>query len=327
MVRSLRNIFITFYSLLFVLTLPLQKFKAFSPFNPIIKNEYKIAIVEIKTGKSRHITTGFQPRVLPCSDKIIFSSPQGLSVIDQDGKNEKLLIKALKPLGYFNVSADGKKIALYRNDGGHQLVVINSDGSGYKKIFDINYPKDPYPVLSPKSDKILFINGCDLAIINTDGSNYKTLKASNKSSYYDHPRFLPDNDRIIFFEDDRDKENNAKAMQIKVMSLSSGKETVIGKFNQAMGLEVAKNGLILLRDLKGKIITKIIDSNNNFKVIYSFKDSYENSLSPDGKYIVAYTNSSISICDTDGRNKRIILKDKVGTVSRFPEITNDGKYI
>lgn len=321
---------IVFTIALFLFILPFfsQRANAFYPAGPATRTEFKISVVEVKTGKTWNIAKGSLPKVLPFSGKIVFSSPQGLSITDQDGKNEKLLIKETKPLIYFTVSPDGKKIAAYSNNGGNKLIVTNSDGTGDKKIFDMNsLPYDPFPVLSPKSDKVLFINGCDLAIIDTDGSNFKVLKASDKTSFFNFPKLLPDNDHIIFFEEDRDKKNNAVTKQIKVMSLISGKETIIGNYNKALGLEVAANGFILIRDYKGSVTTRIIDSNKNFKVIYSYKGSYDNSISPDGKYIISCDNGSINIRDIDGKNKKTIVKNNPGTIRRSPVLTSDGKYI
>lgn len=297
--------------------------------------EYKtlIKILDIETSKEKVLGEGKFPRISPFNDKILFAGNDGLYCINADSSGALKLISGSYIQNY-NFSPDGKQIVLRlventsSSSWTNALYVVNIDGSGTRKILTYKPPYDPSPVFSPAMDRIVFTDSKDIVSVDLQGNNYKVIKTKTDTSYYQFIHFLPaDNDRLIYFEYVQDKNQNTTGKYLKIYSISTGKETLIRKFDPAFDPEFSENGKMLLTYSLGTWHTGIFDINNNFVFSDILKDYYWSSISFDGTKIVSSNLFSIQLINSDGKNAVTIRSFSDSVQILNPRLTRDKKHI
>lgn len=287
-----------------------------------------IAVAEIENGKTKIIADGYFPRVLPNSNKVFYSTAKELSVINIDGKDAKVLLKSPLTSNQYSFTPDGEKVLItVYNGSGIQLCIMNNDGTGLTKLLDMKPASDPLAGCSPKMDKIVVVNGYELATIDLTGSNYKVLRAKSDSTYFIHPRFLPDNDRIIYCERYKTSSNAPHSKDyIKILTLSTGKEITLGRYDVQSEFDISKDEKILFTDWPDVAKITVIDLKNNYKSTVLATGAPWSSLSPDGKKVVYSGQIGINIVNIDGTGTRNIVPPS-DTVRAEPYFSSDGRLI
>jgi TolB protein len=101
-------------------------------------------------------------------------------------------------------SPDGKRIAFAiepsylmtpdgRPDG--TIAVINTDGSGFIRLTDVEDDSSGFPRWSPDGEQIAFERGGDIYVMNMDGTDVRALTHDGKNH---SPTWSPDSARIAF---------------------------------------------------------------------------------------------------------------------------------
>lgn len=146
------------------------------------------------------------PRWSPDGKKIAFSSLEpggvcGISVMDGDGKNAKLIAKAgtgTPPVPVW--FPDGKKIAFLSSKDGH-VYEVDADGGDPKPMFGEKGPEG-LPMWSPDGKRMAFIalreGNKELCIADAQGRNPKGLARSKNLA---SPCWSPDGTRLCFVSD------------------------------------------------------------------------------------------------------------------------------
>ena len=105
---------------------------------------------------------------------------------------------------YPSWSSDGSKIVFVSDDlvdGSRDIWVMNSDGSGRKRL-TTNSLSEGTVAWSPDGSKIAFdtqTNECDIWVMNSDGTNLQNLtNTSDPLILEGHPSWSPDGSKIAF---------------------------------------------------------------------------------------------------------------------------------
>ncbi|MBI4846911.1 MAG: PD40 domain-containing protein [Candidatus Omnitrophica bacterium] len=97
---------------------------------------------------------------------------------------------------------DGQIVFVSNRDGNSEIYVMNSDGSGVKRLTD-DEESDLSPQWSPDGGKIVFVSGRDgnpeIYAMDADGSNVKRLTVYPGED--NTPSWSPDGSKIVFISD------------------------------------------------------------------------------------------------------------------------------
>lgn len=153
-----------------------------------------------------------EPAVSPDGSKIAFSSDRSgkpmIFIMNSDGSGVRQITFA----GYYNStpswSPDGKKIAFSGVDkakdsgdgrtGAFDIFVINSDGTGLKRLTSAKKPSGAWannesPTFAPDGQRVLFVSdrttNNQLYMINIDGTNERRITLDNR--FYSKPKWGP----------------------------------------------------------------------------------------------------------------------------------------
>jgi Tol biopolymer transport system component len=115
---------------------------------------------------------------------VFFISFERLFVVSRDGKRVRNLTPARGKIRQFELSPDGREIALaaaFENDEGWEIYVMNRDGRGLQRLTE-NRVYDIDPKWSPDGRKLLFSTERDgnfeIYVMNADGSGQTNLTRS-----------------------------------------------------------------------------------------------------------------------------------------------------
>jgi TolB protein len=147
-------------------------------------------------------------------------SPE-IYVMNADGSKQRRLARGLAPptvyagaavpAGELAWSPDGHKIAFQSpsDDGKSEIYVMNSDGTGRRRLTVSPESYDGVPAWSPDGRRIAYARGDnvaeDLYVMNADGSGQKKLSPYSVTLAYEftEPSWSPDGRRIAFGRRDR----------------------------------------------------------------------------------------------------------------------------
>jgi hypothetical protein len=153
---------------------------------------YQIFVVN-RDGTGRAAVTSaavshFEPAWSPDGQTIAFQRDQvGYALyaqgVDANGApvGAEYRLSASLPWGYSEYgpawSPDGTMIAFMSNLTGHQIAVINADGSGRRSVTPAEGQSALYPAWSPDGNSIIYRNGWDgrLWVVNADGTGNRSL--------------------------------------------------------------------------------------------------------------------------------------------------------
>ncbi|MFC1942916.1 hypothetical protein ACFLWU_06870 [Chloroflexota bacterium] len=104
-------------------------------------------------------------------------------------------------IGQEQESEIGKIAFVSNRDGNKEIYVINTDGSGIRRLTNNNSYNDIFPVLSPDGKKIAFIfvsylGTSGLFLMNTDGG--EKVKSTDNLTDYGDLEWSPDGTKILF---------------------------------------------------------------------------------------------------------------------------------
>jgi len=150
-----------------------------------------------------------EPSFSPDGQNIIFSGnfagDWDIYQIRIDGGILRRLTSAPGWDGYPSYSPDGKKIAFCstRESAEGELYVMNSDGTGVKRLTNQSPVWDAEPTFTADSSKIIFSSNPEenltLYQVNVDGIGYKRLAIGSATS--NSPDVSPDGRKIVFARD------------------------------------------------------------------------------------------------------------------------------
>ncbi len=192
------------------------------------KNKY------ILTKKGRLIFPYKEPFSSPDGKKFIYNGPDGITIIDHDGKNERVIFKAQMSSLRKNVcwSADSKRLAFAcPGKDGLDMLVLDIDGgkkelklkSAGASVDDLTWLPDGINlvfVCYPKSDEpesTADQRSVDIMIVNTNSGDEKTLVKTHRP-YLD--TVSPDGKKVVvtgwkeYTGDDRSKKNGVFTISV-----------------------------------------------------------------------------------------------------------------
>lgn len=112
----------------------------------------------------------------------IFFLADGLGVINRDGSGFRKLTPAGMTVGDFELSPDGREIAVVGATGGaREIYVVNTDGTDFRRLTE-NRAHDMSPTWSPDSQRIAFASlrdgNWEIYVMNADGSEQRNVTKS-----------------------------------------------------------------------------------------------------------------------------------------------------
>jgi len=136
----------------------------------------------------------------PSGQQLAFSANGDIYVAGAGGKGAVNLTRAASIDVSPTWSPDGSKIAFVSDRGGAPgIYVMNSNGSGVRKISSGGYSTDPSWSPSPQVNKIAFVklggSGANIYTINPDGSGEQRLTGAGRN---ETPSWSPDGHYIAF---------------------------------------------------------------------------------------------------------------------------------
>ena len=217
----------------------------------------------------------------------------GVAVADEDE-----LLVSIK--GFFpSLSPDWKKVAYLAGDlGADQLWVINTDGSGLKKLDEWKHAFGTIEEWSPDGKKVLYFldnqedDTRDLWIVNSDGTGKKRIAKCALSPYVPVSIWSPDGSKIAF-------ESGYFGEGICVVNSDGSNKILITKYGTLISWTPDGKKIIFFHEYKHIYTFWEIDLDSGiFKNIYNGFGI----ISPDRSKIASRNSHGIWISNIDGSN-------------------------
>jgi TolB protein len=155
-----------------------------------------------------HLGNAHNPRLSPDGSKIVFQGPDGIDVMNADGKDLRNLVKENFAQMAPDWSPDGKKIAFVSLPNppseNSDIYVMNADGSNQTRLTHTGTASEPN--WSPDGTKIVFsgssttqnVSRSTISVINADGTGLREINTSKDILGKSKPVWSPDGTKIAF---------------------------------------------------------------------------------------------------------------------------------
>ena len=138
--------------------------------------------------------------------RLVFGCQPDIYIMDSNGSNATGLANDPALDDEADLSPDGSKVVFFSGrEGSSAIYVVNSDGSGLKRITDLK--GDTSPRWSPDGAHVAFARGGSLLVMNADGSDVHTIMEAQSGDNVEACRagsfvgsWSPDGKRITYYD-------------------------------------------------------------------------------------------------------------------------------
>ena len=240
--------------------------------------------------------------------------------MNADGTDQKQLTHSTANLTCPVWSPDGKKIAFCVDDAGHDICVINADGTGYTCLTEDDKGRHYSPAWSPDSRRIAFVvsgpfvgSEQGIYIMNADGTNKTCLpNTSFAHSGFGPPVWSPDGKKIAF---SLLQGNETQISVINADGTNLTQLTTAGGYHAVWSPDGKKIAFVSERDGKREIYVMYSDGTSQIRLTNNQNQAQLNQViewpawSPDGERIVFVSNGQLYVMNADG-SQQIRLTDE-----------------
>jgi TolB protein len=252
-----------------------------------------------------------------------FSGVPQVAALDADGTHLRVLARGSNVEAPIRWSPEGTKLVFSLSQGSRpsRLWVVNTDGSGLRRITRPKYEDDMNPAWSPDGRRIVFDaqgdGWTDLRVVNVDGTGERKLATGsyttgNPATTGGGDVWSPDGREILFVDEHG---------RLGLMRPDGTHRHRLAHLRSAHGAGSwsQDGGAIVFSSARGGIAVAKVDGSGLRTIARSGLFPV---WSPDGRKIVFVDNGGVFVVDKDGSGLR-----KIGRSGDHPSWSPDGRWV